>query len=42
MPTNVQNVCDHTWMCDTERGPDIHTNRSGAQEIAGVFAEQVH
>ncbi|PDP89226.1 lipase [Glycomyces fuscus] len=41
MPANLQNICDHTWMCDTERGPDIHTNRAGAQEIAAVFAEQV-
>ncbi len=42
MPTNLQNICDLTWMCDTRRGPDIHTNQAGAKEIAAVFAEQVH
>ncbi len=41
MPANLQNICDYTWMCDTERGPDIHTNKAGAQEIAAVFAERV-
>ncbi len=41
MPTNLQNICDLTWMCDTERGPDIHTTPAGAKEIAAVFAEQV-
>ncbi|WP_116246041.1 GDSL-type esterase/lipase family protein [Nocardiopsis sp. FIRDI 009] len=41
MPTNVQRICDLTWMCDVERGPDIHTNRAGAQEIAAAFGEVV-
>ncbi|MFD6951823.1 lipase [Nocardiopsis sp. TSRI0078] len=41
MPTNLQNICDHTWMCDTARGPDIHTNEAGARKIAAVFAELV-
>jgi lysophospholipase L1-like esterase len=41
MPANLQNICDHTWMCNTDRGPDIHTNKAGAKEIAEVFAEQV-
>ncbi|GAA1437799.1 hypothetical protein GCM10009602_04370 [Nocardiopsis tropica] len=41
MPANLQNVCDLTWMCDAERGPDIHPNEEGAREIASVFAEEV-
>ncbi|MFI6574652.1 GDSL-type esterase/lipase family protein [Nocardiopsis sp. NPDC050513] len=41
MPTNVQRICDLTWMCDVDRGPDIHTNRAGAQEIAAAFEELV-
>ncbi|WP_262391743.1 GDSL-type esterase/lipase family protein [Nocardiopsis sp. CNR-923] len=41
MPTNVQRICDLTWMCDVDRGPDIHTNRAGAQEIATAFEELV-
>uniref|UniRef100_UPI00036922B5 GDSL-type esterase/lipase family protein n=1 Tax=Nocardiopsis lucentensis TaxID=53441 RepID=UPI00036922B5 len=41
MPTNVQRICDLTWMCDVDRGPDIHTNRAGAQEIATAFGELV-
>ncbi|WP_017571288.1 SGNH/GDSL hydrolase family protein [Nocardiopsis halotolerans] len=41
MPTNLQNVCDYTWMCNLDRGPDIHTNEAGAKRIAAVFAEQV-
>nr|WP_121188066.1 GDSL-type esterase/lipase family protein [Nocardiopsis sp. Huas11] len=41
MPANVQAVCDMTWMCDTQRGPDIHTNQAGAQQIAATFEELV-
>ncbi|NYE45532.1 lysophospholipase L1-like esterase [Spinactinospora alkalitolerans] len=41
MPANVQRICDYTWMCNTDRGPDIHTNRAGANEIAEVFEEVV-
>lgn len=41
LPLNVQRVCDWTWMCDTETGPDIHTNAEGAREIARVHEEQV-
>ncbi|KII00567.1 lipase [Streptomonospora alba] len=41
MPANVQNICDYTWMCDTARGPDIHTNQAGAAEIAETFAANV-
>ncbi|WP_304451882.1 GDSL-type esterase/lipase family protein [Nocardiopsis sp. YSL2] len=41
MPANVQSVCDLTWMCNTDRGPDIHTNRAGAQEIAATFEDLV-
>lgn len=41
MPTNLQAICDLTWMCDTDVGPDIHTNQAGAQEIAALFEERV-
>ncbi|PDP89227.1 lipase [Glycomyces fuscus] len=41
LPANLQNVCDLTWMCDEERGPDIHPNEEGAREIAAVFAREV-
>lgn len=41
MPTNLQAICDLTWMCNTDVGPDIHTNQAGAQEIAALFEEQV-
>ncbi|WP_052745557.1 GDSL-type esterase/lipase family protein [Allosalinactinospora lopnorensis] len=41
MPANVQSVCDYTWMCNTDRGPDIHTNQAGANEIAKTFDEVV-
>ncbi|QVQ51397.1 SGNH/GDSL hydrolase family protein [Spiractinospora alimapuensis] len=37
LPTNVQMICDYTWMCDTALGPDIHTNDAGGQLIAEVF-----
>ncbi|ASU60360.1 GDSL-type esterase/lipase family protein [Nocardiopsis dassonvillei] len=41
LPANLQNICDLTWMCHGERGPDIHPNEEGAREIAAVFARQV-
>lgn len=41
MPTNVQYICDYTWMCNTEDGPDIHTNQAGAQHIAQTFERLV-
>lgn len=41
LPANLQNVCDLTWMCHGERGPDIHPNEEGAREIAAVFVRQV-
>lgn len=41
MPANVQNICDYTWMCNTARGPDIHTDQAGAQQIAQTFADKV-
>ncbi|WP_159943897.1 MULTISPECIES: SGNH/GDSL hydrolase family protein [unclassified Nocardiopsis] len=41
MPVNLQRICDLTWMCDGDRGPDIHPNEEGARRIAGVFAERV-
>ncbi|KUP97571.1 hypothetical protein AC529_05790 [Thermobifida cellulosilytica TB100] len=39
LPLNVQNVCQYTWMCDTERGPHIHLNEAGAKEVAAVVEE---
>lgn len=41
MPTNVQYICDYTWMCNTQDGPDIHTNQAGAQYIAQTFERLV-
>ncbi|WP_306370025.1 GDSL-type esterase/lipase family protein [Nocardiopsis sp. CC223A] len=41
MPTNLQAICDYTWMCDPELGPDIHTNKAGATVIAEEFATLV-
>ncbi|MBB6173517.1 lysophospholipase L1-like esterase [Nocardiopsis mwathae] len=41
LPVNVRRICDYTWMCDPERGPDIHTNQAGAQRIAEVFGQVV-
>lgn len=42
MPVNLQRICDLTWMCDTARGPDIHTNLAGAQAIAEAFQARIH
>lgn len=41
LPTNVQMVCDYTWMCDTSVGPDIHTNEAGGQLIAEEFESEL-
>lgn len=41
LPANLQAICDLTWMCNTDVGPDIHTNQAGAQEIAALFEEQL-
>lgn len=41
LPTNVKNICDYTWMCNTEDGPDIHTNQAGALYIAETFERLV-
>lgn len=41
MPTNLQAICDYTWMCNTDLGPDIHTNKAGATVIAEEFATLV-
>ncbi|MFE6303797.1 GDSL-type esterase/lipase family protein [Nocardiopsis sp. NPDC057823] len=38
MPNNLQAICDYTWMCNTDLGPDIHTNKAGATVIAEEFA----
>ncbi len=41
MPTNLQQICDLTWMCNVVQGPDIHTNLAGAQAIAEIFGDRV-
>ncbi|WP_211715441.1 GDSL-type esterase/lipase family protein [Nocardiopsis sp. MG754419] len=41
VPVNVATICELTWMCDTVRGPDIHTNAAGAQRIAEAFEARV-
>ncbi|MDT0329093.1 GDSL-type esterase/lipase family protein [Nocardiopsis lambiniae] len=38
MPTNLKAICDFTWMCNADLGPDIHTNKAGATVIAEEFA----
>lgn len=40
-PANVQEICDYTWMCNVNVGPDIHTNDAGGRKIAEVFVGQV-
>ncbi|MFL1432316.1 MULTISPECIES: GDSL-type esterase/lipase family protein [unclassified Nocardiopsis] len=42
MPVNLQAICDYTWMCNVDLGPDIHTNKAGATVIAEEFAALVH
>lgn len=39
IPFNVHNVCQFTWMCDTERGPDVHLNEKGAEEVATLIQD---
>jgi lysophospholipase L1-like esterase len=41
MPTNAAMVCDYTWMCNPNLGPDIHTNDAGAILIAEEFEKLV-
>ncbi|CAL9531361.1 hypothetical protein SUDANB121_04062 [Nocardiopsis dassonvillei] len=41
MPVNLQAICDYTWMCNVDLGPDIHTNKAGATVIAEEFASHV-
>lgn len=41
LPANLKAICDYTWMCSVELGPDIHTNRAGAAVIAEEFAARV-
>jgi len=37
LPLNVANICDFTYQCDPDRGPDIHANTSGYSMIAVAF-----
>ncbi|AFR08355.1 SGNH/GDSL hydrolase family protein [Nocardiopsis alba] len=41
LPADLRAVCALTWMCDTVRGPDIHTNPAGARTIAEAFQERL-
>jgi lysophospholipase L1-like esterase len=39
VPVAVAQICKLTWMCAAApRGPNIHANTTGYQDIAGVFA----
>jgi hypothetical protein len=38
LPVSVANICELTYMCDTELGPDIHANNSGYGRIADTIA----
>ena len=38
-PAAAEAACDYTWMCDPDRGPDVHTNPAGARLIAETFAD---
>ena len=38
VPVNVAVICDLTWMCDLQRGPNIHARREGYAVIAEAFA----
>jgi hypothetical protein len=38
LPLSVANICELTYMCDTELGPDIHANNSGYGRIADTIA----
>ncbi len=38
LPLNVANICDLTYMCDPDVGPDIHANTAGYSLIADTFA----
>lgn len=38
LPVNVSVICELTWMCDPERGPNIHANEDGYGVIAETFA----
>lgn len=37
LPHNVRKICRLTWMCDPERGPNIHANKNGYKVIARTF-----
>ena len=39
LPTNVNNICEFTYMCDPDVGPDIHANTAGYALIAATFEE---
>lgn len=37
LPHNVRVICRLTWMCDADRGPNIHANKNGYKVIARTF-----
>lgn len=37
LPHNVRVICRLTWMCDPDRGPNIHANKNGYKVIARTF-----
>jgi lysophospholipase L1-like esterase len=42
LPVNVVLVCQWTWMCDPDRGPNVHANRAGYFVIALALAATLH
>ena len=41
LPLSVANICEFTYQCDFNRGPDIHANTAGYSLIADTFAALV-
>jgi hypothetical protein len=42
IPVAVARICARTWACSTPpSGPNIHANKNGYLEIAGVFAKAI-
>jgi hypothetical protein len=42
LPVNVVVVCQWTWMCDPDRGPNVHANQAGYFVIALTLAATLH
>jgi hypothetical protein len=39
LPVSVNNICEFTYQCDPDRGPDIHANTAGYGLIAVAFED---